>query len=99
MIGGAFYGILVYLLWVNVRNVRLRIFLCFLLVVWELVIAYSRVYLNVHYATDVIAGLSAGVFWCMFTVILVRQLEQYFHFRERKRRLSQIRKERNSRSQ
>ena len=98
MIGGAFYGSLIYLLWVNVQNKHLRWFLCGLLLLWELIIAYSRVYLNVHYATDVIAGLSAGIFWCVLSVILVRQMELYFYNRNRKRRLDEIREMRKARS-
>ncbi|MBK0402049.1 phosphatase PAP2 family protein [Adhaeribacter sp. BT258] len=97
MIGGAFYGVLIYLSWVNIENKWLRLVVCIALLIWQLLIAVSRVYLNVHYATDVIAGLSAGLFWVVLSVILVRQLERYFYLRERHRRLNEIRKIRRAR--
>ncbi|MFC5272098.1 phosphatase PAP2 family protein [Adhaeribacter terreus] len=98
MIGGAFYGILIYLCWVNIRNKWLRVLICISLLIWQLLITISRVYLNVHYATDVIAGLTAGLFWVALSVILVRQLERYFYLRERRRRLNEIRKIRRART-
>jgi len=97
MIGGAFYGVLIYLIWKHIRNIWLRLLLSLSLIIWVLLISYSRIYLNVRYATDVIAGLSAGVFWCVLSVILIRQLEQYFHLRKRKRRLQQLREARKNR--
>jgi undecaprenyl-diphosphatase len=40
-----------------------RIVLLLVCIVWPVMIAFSRVYLNVHWFTDVIAGLSLGLFW------------------------------------
>ncbi|KAA9327294.1 phosphatase PAP2 family protein [Adhaeribacter soli] len=91
MIGAAFYGIVVYLIWKNTPDKLVRWLACGFLVCWQLLIGFSRVYLNVHYATDVLAGLSAGIFWCALVVVLVPQLEQFFYFRERRRRLKKLR--------
>ena len=91
MIGAAFYGILVYLIWKNTPNNWVRWLACGLLVCWQLLIGFSRVYLNVHYATDVLAGLSAGIFWCALVVVLAKQVEQFFYFRERRLRLKKLR--------
>ncbi len=92
MIGAAFYGILVYLVWKNIRNFWLRWTLILALVIWELLIAYSRIYLNVHYATDVLAGLSAGIFWCALIIVLMPQVERFTYNQERSQRLKNIRK-------
>jgi membrane-associated phospholipid phosphatase len=62
MIGGAFYGILIYLIWNNVRNNWIRVPACLILTVWQLLICYSRIYLNVHYATDVSGRTFRGSF-------------------------------------
>src|SRR5690606_13092498 len=97
MIGGAFYGVLIYLIWKHIRNIWLRLLLSLSLIIWVLLISYSRIYLNVRYATDVIAGLSAGVFWCVLSVILIPQLEPYFHLRKRKRRVQLLREARKNR--
>lgn len=32
-------------------------------IVWPMFIAFTRVYLNVHWLSDVIAGLALGIFW------------------------------------
>jgi len=92
MIGAAFYGILVYLVWKNIKNFWLRWILIIALVIWEILIAYSRIYLNVHYATDVLAGLSAGVFWCALIIVLMPQVERFTYNQERAQRLKHIRK-------
>ncbi|MFD1756841.1 phosphatase PAP2 family protein [Rufibacter sediminis] len=76
MIGGAFWGLIVYLVWTNVRNVWLRWTLSILLAVWILLIGFSRVYLNVHYASDVLAGWAAGVFWLIIAIFLLNKLQQ-----------------------
>jgi undecaprenyl-diphosphatase len=44
--------------------------------VWSLVIAFSRLYLGVHFASDVIAGLVAGAAWvavCVSALEAVRR--------------------------
>ncbi|MES3030836.1 MAG: bifunctional DedA family/phosphatase PAP2 family protein [Patescibacteria group bacterium] len=39
-----------------------------------LLIAFSRVYLGVHWFSDVVAGIALGVFWSTLTILLVRYL-------------------------
>lgn len=75
MIGGAFWGLMGYLLWTNVQRTWLRWLLCGLLGVWVFLIGFSRVYLNVHYATDVLAGWGAGFFWLIIALALLKRLQ------------------------
>lgn len=75
MIGAAFYGVLMYLIWINVRPLGLRWLLVSLLGLWILLIGYSRIYLNVHYASDVLAGWSAGFLVLAFTLWILRRVE------------------------
>lgn len=35
-------------------------------IVWPISVAFTRVYLNVHWLSDVIAGLALGIFWVTF---------------------------------
>ncbi|MBB6612227.1 phosphatase PAP2 family protein [Pontibacter sp. Tf4] len=75
MIGGSFYGLLIYIVWRTVPNPILRWLLTIVLTLLLLLIGYSRVYLNVHYATDVLAGFSAGILWLLISIYFMRKLE------------------------
>ncbi|MDF7810374.1 phosphatase PAP2 family protein [Hymenobacter sp. YC55] len=59
MIGMALYGCLAWLLWRHRHHPAWAV----LLVLWAVVIGLTRVYLHVHYPTDVLAGFAAGVLW------------------------------------
>ncbi|UOQ76322.1 phosphatase PAP2 family protein [Hymenobacter sp. 5516J-16] len=59
MIGLALYGCLAWLLWRHRRHPAWAI----LLLLFAVLIGLTRVYLHVHYATDVAAGFAAGLFW------------------------------------
>jgi membrane-associated phospholipid phosphatase len=75
MIGGAFYGLLIYLVWTQVRPVTLRWILVTALGLWVLLIGYSRVYFHVHYASDVLAGWSAGFLFLVASLLILQKLE------------------------
>ncbi|MBC5993454.1 phosphatase PAP2 family protein [Pontibacter cellulosilyticus] len=78
MIGGAFYGLLIYIVWRTVANKVWRFILVILLTALILLIGYSRIYLRVHYATDVLAGYAMGILWLMASVYLMRRLEKIY---------------------
>ena len=40
-----------------------------------LLIGLTRVYLRVHYATDVLAGFTAGIVWLLIAIPVLRRLE------------------------
>lgn len=66
----AFYGFLIYLLF-QIRMTRwLRIVLLCLFVFMILAIGLSRIYLGVHYPSDVAGGYIAGLIWVLFCIIL-----------------------------
>jgi undecaprenyl-diphosphatase len=64
-----FYGVLAWLVAARIENKSLRILICSLAGTLALLIGLSRIYLGVHYPTDVIAGFAAALVW-IFTVIL-----------------------------
>ncbi len=61
MISAAFYGFLIYLIYKNVKNKYLKWSLITLLSLVILTIGISRIYLGVHYTSDVIAGFLISV--------------------------------------
>ena len=71
-----FYGLLVYIIFKSVRNKPLKWTLIILLIVLILIIGMSRVYLRVHYATDVMAGYCVGFLWLVFTIWLLNKIEK-----------------------
>lgn len=71
-----FYGLLIYMTFKNVKNPVLKWTLISLLIMLIIIIGSSRVYLRVHYATDVIAGYCIGFLWLVFTVWLLNKIEK-----------------------
>jgi len=63
MVSMAFYGFLAALLLRQKNSSRAR-WGATLLFVWVILIGFSRIYLNVHYLSDVLAGFILG-FICM----------------------------------
>lgn len=77
LISVAFYGLLIYLLWHNISNKILRWFLIILFLIVILMIGASRIYLRVHYASDVLAGFAMGLIWLVLSIWTVRKIERY----------------------
>jgi len=57
------YGILAFILWRNIRTKTGRSLLIIVSLIMILLIGISRIYLGVHFPSDVIAGYFTGGFW------------------------------------
>lgn len=58
----ALYGYFIFLIWSFVPSLRMRILVTILLSVLIVSISFSRMYLGVHYMSDVVAGILLGAF-------------------------------------
>jgi undecaprenyl-diphosphatase len=52
----------------------LRVYLLLLAVALSVGIGFSRLYLGVHWPSDVVAGWSAGAAWAIFCWLIARRL-------------------------
>ncbi len=83
----AFYGFLIYLLFHIKMSRFLRSFLVVFFVLVILSIGLSRIYLGVHYPSDVIAGFLGGFIWVAFCIVLFNLIDL---LRRRKRNNSEM---------
>jgi len=80
----AFYGFLIYLCYFLKINKWLKailIFLCSFLIVS---IGISRIYLGVHFPSDIAGGIIAGTIWVMFCVLIFNIIDLFRREEERK---------------
>jgi undecaprenyl-diphosphatase len=62
------YGILTFLLWKHISSYRGRGLLIIISVVMIIMIGISRIYLGVHYPSDVLGGFLASSTWLIFSI-------------------------------
>jgi len=56
----------------------LKIALTILFVLFILLISFSRIYLRVHYASDVIAGIAVGFIWLVLSLNFIHRIEKKY---------------------
>lgn len=79
-----FYGFLIFLIWKYLKNKPLKITLTIVLSIFAIMIGYTRVYLGVHYFTDVLAGMCAGIAYLAVAIVLFVVLEKKVIFKRGK---------------
>jgi undecaprenyl-diphosphatase len=71
-----FCSILVYLVWKGEGRIIYKWVLTILLLLLAVAIGLSRIVLNVHFATDVIAGFCLGVMWVTISFWIIQKINQ-----------------------
>jgi membrane-associated phospholipid phosphatase len=72
-----FYGLLIYILQHTIRVDEIKYLVTALLTILIASIGYSRVYLRVHYASDVAAGFIIGFLWLIISLSVLKAIENY----------------------
>lgn len=76
MMSFSFYGLLIFLVWKYVEDTQMKRFLIGVLFLLILTIGFSRIYLRVHYTSDVIAGFAMGIMCLVLSLWLLRRIEK-----------------------
>lgn len=73
MVSMAFYGFLIYLIYKFVKSKRLKWTLMIVLSILIITIGISRIYLGVHYTSDVLAGFTISVSYLVIYTSIVKK--------------------------
>ena len=75
-----FFGLLIYILWKTGIKKAWKILLTIVLFLFAATIAFSRVYLRVHYPSDVIAGFCLSIVWLMLSLWILHKADRVITF-------------------
>lgn len=75
--GTIFYGLLISIVYREVKVVWKKWLLILVLVCFIILVGLSRVYLRVHYLSDVLAGFSFGTLSLIIFLWLIKRMEKY----------------------
>jgi undecaprenyl-diphosphatase len=72
-----FYGLMIYIVWHYIERTWLKWTLTTFLVLLIAFIGISRVYLRVHYSSDVLAGFCVGLMWLLLSLWILKKIENF----------------------
>jgi membrane-associated phospholipid phosphatase len=75
-----FFGLIIYILWKTAIKKAWKILLTIVLFLFATTIAFSRVYLRVHYPSDVAAGFCLSIIWLMLSLWILHKADRAITF-------------------
>lgn len=74
--GIIFYGLVAFLVWQSNLGKPAKYILSVLLIAFALLIGFSRIYLGMHYASDVVAGFCVGFAWLVICLWIAARINR-----------------------
>ena len=69
-----FFLLLIYLFHKEIKNKIIQVIFIAINVILILLISFSRIYLNVHWFSDVVGGLIIGISWLIISIIITNKI-------------------------
>ena len=91
MVSAGFYGLIIYLIAKKVKNKWIKYTSCTLLSVLILLIGLSRIYLGVHYPSDVIGGFLVSIIYLIMIVNIIKPILNLEEDENMKKKVKKIR--------
>lgn len=82
----AFYGFLIYLIFKSKLSVKFKYFFSTLLGLLILIVGISRIYLGVHYPSDVFSGFVCGLLYLLIFIEILEKKEVFNRGKKEKRK-------------
>ncbi len=82
------FGLLAFFTWQIWKSTSFKAVSSVLVAALALLVGFTRIYLNVHWLTDVVGGYFLGVFWLAFCIAITPYIVKIYSEKLKKRRLT-----------
>jgi undecaprenyl-diphosphatase len=69
-----FFGVLTYFIWKNCDSVKVKALTGILYISITALVGFDRIYLNVHWFSDIVGSIFLGAFWVTLCILLFKYL-------------------------